>query len=87
MFDELEEPLVSNLKDGESITIFEIVKDKPEEPPRNKITYNRIEDYIIRTHINYYGHIDKEEIAPEEADFECNGYLTFHGWEIDHKPY
>jgi len=80
--DPLETPIVSRLYDGESLVIYEPIVD---QPPRNHIKYTRIEDYFLRTHTNYYGHVVKEEVDPLEADYEANGYLTFEDWLIESK--
>jgi len=80
---DLESPIVSILRDGKSLTIYEPARDG--EPPRNRIQYVRVGDYFQRAYTNYYGHVVKEEVDPLEGDFEANGYLTFHGWLVESK--
>ncbi len=76
------EALVSSLAIGDSVTICEPVQGKPEEPPRNKITYTRRAGCAVRDHVNYFGVKDQEVIDLLTADLEADGFLVFHDYEI-----
>ena len=79
---ELDAPIVSSLAEGETLDIVKMIPGKSEHSER--IIFQNVVGYFIRTHINYFGHKERTIVFDLNiANQEANGHIHFEGWEIN----
>ena len=80
--EELKKPIVSSLKDGETLDLVRMISGKNEHSER--LIYKNVMGFFICTRINYFGHKETNVVFDLGiADYEVNGLMYFNGWEIN----